>query len=138
MRISELAAATNEPFRTLRFYEAEGLLSPARRTPSGYRDYDPSAVDQVRSVRALQHAGLSLGDIAALIHIGDTPGAISANDAALVASAQSCVDQQLDTLSRMRTHLETLAHRSATEDDATFGVRTDCPSSSPLKKSEDD
>ncbi len=138
MRISELAAATNEPPRTLRFYEAEGLLSPVRRTPSGYRDYDPSAVDQVRSVRALQHAGLSLADIATLIHIRDTPGPISAHDAALVASVQKRVDHQLNTLSRMRTHLETLAHRSATDHDATFGIRADCPPSSPLKKSEDD
>lgn len=137
MRISELAAATNEPPRTLRFYEAEGLLSPVRRTPSGYRDYDSSAVGQVRSVRSLQHAGLSLGDIAALIHIRDTPGPISANDAALVAAALSRVDHQLDTLSRMRTHLETLDHRSATEHDATYGVRKDCPSSSPLKTEDD-
>ena len=138
MRISELAAATNEPPRTLRFYEAEGLLSPVRRTPSGYRDYDPSAVDQVRSVRALQHAGLSLADIATLIRIRDAAGPISANDAALVTSAHSRVDDQLETLSRMRTHLETLAHRSAADHNTTLGIRTDCPSSSPLKKSEDD
>ena len=137
MRISELAAATNEPPRTLRFYEAEGLLSPTRRTPSGDRDYDPGAVDQVRSVRALQHAGLSLADIATLIHIRDTPGPISAHDAALVASAQLSVDQRLETLSRLRADFATLIRQSAPEGDATVDHGTDCASSS-LKQSETD
>ena len=131
MRISELAAATNEPARTLRFYEAEGLLSPPRRTASGYRDYDPSAVDQVRAVRALQHAGLSLDEIATLTHIRDTPGPVSGNDAALVASAQSLVDNQLDRLSRMRSHLATLAHRTGVcRDRLNDNTSTDSPSPS--------
>ena len=138
MRIGELAHLTGVTTKTIRYYESIELLDAPERTPSGYRDYDPSAVDQVRSVRALQHAGLSLADIATLIRIRDAAGPISANDAALVTSAQSRVDDQLDTLSRMRTHLETLAHRSAADHNTTLGIRTDCPSSSPLKKSEDD
>ena len=41
MRISELADATHETTRTIRFYEASGLLPAPTRTPGGYRDYDP-------------------------------------------------------------------------------------------------
>jgi len=113
MRISELSAATNEDRRTLRYYEAEGLLPPPRRTPSGYRDYDGRAIDQVHFVRALQHAGLTLADIATLVHIREAPGPISSNDARLVASAKSCIDHQLDTQHRMRAHF---THRAAAVD----------------------
>ena len=105
MRISELAALTDETTRTLRFYEAAGVLTPPSRTPGGYRDYNAAAVDEVGFVRALQQAGLSLDEIAALIRIRGGDACISADDATLVASAQSRVNEQLETLSRARTHL---------------------------------
>ena len=39
MRIGELADAAGTTAKTLRFYEDQGLLPPAGRTPSGYRNY---------------------------------------------------------------------------------------------------
>ena len=39
MRIGELAEAAGTTTKTLRFYEDQGLLPPAERTPGGYRDY---------------------------------------------------------------------------------------------------
>jgi DNA-binding transcriptional MerR regulator len=58
MRIGELARRTGTSERSLRYYEEQGLLLPAR-TPSGYRDYAESDVDVVRHVRMLLAAGLS-------------------------------------------------------------------------------
>ena len=125
MRISELSAATNETAHTLRFYEAEGLLPPPRRTPNGYRDYAPCAIDQVRFTRALQQAGLSLVDIATLVQRREATGPISSNDARLVASAQALVDHQLDALARTRARL---AHRAAAIDEPDDRIPTDCTS----------
>ena len=45
--------------RALRYYEAAGLVVPAR-LPNGYRDYEPVAVRQVEEIRALHDLGLSV------------------------------------------------------------------------------
>ena len=41
MRIGELAKSAGVTPDTIRYYEREGLLPLADRTPSGYRDYRP-------------------------------------------------------------------------------------------------
>ena len=62
MRIRELAAATGTTTRTLRYYEAQGLL-PAGRSANGYRVYDGHHVRLVREIRSLQAVGFSLQDV---------------------------------------------------------------------------
>ena len=58
MRIGELAQLTGVSERSLRYYEEQGLLTPARK-PSGYRDYAVSDVDVVRHIQTLLAAGLN-------------------------------------------------------------------------------
>ena len=58
MRIGELAKRAGVSERSLRYYEEQGLLLPAR-TPNGYRVYAESDVDVVRHVRMLLAAGLN-------------------------------------------------------------------------------
>jgi DNA-binding transcriptional MerR regulator len=58
MRIGEFARRTGVSERSLRYYEEQGLLTPAR-TASGYRVYAESDVDSVRHVRVLLAAGLN-------------------------------------------------------------------------------
>src|ERR1700755_2378079 len=62
MRIRELAAETGTTTRTLRYYEAQGLL-PAERSANGYRVYDDHHVRLVREIRSLQAIGFSLQDV---------------------------------------------------------------------------
>jgi DNA-binding transcriptional MerR regulator len=62
MRIRELAAQTGTTTRTLRYYEAQGLL-PAGRSANGYRVYDGHHVRLVREIRSLQAVGFSLEDV---------------------------------------------------------------------------
>jgi hypothetical protein len=40
VRVGELARRTGVTIRALRYYEAAGLVVPAR-LPNGYRDYEP-------------------------------------------------------------------------------------------------
>ena len=63
MRIGELAEAAGTTTKTLRFYEEQGLLPPAERTPAGYRDYTPDAVSRIDFVHRGQAAGLTLAQI---------------------------------------------------------------------------
>ena len=62
MRIRELAAKTSTTTRTLRYYEAQGLL-PTGRAANGYRVYDEHHVRLVREIRSLQAVGFSLEDV---------------------------------------------------------------------------
>lgn len=61
MRIGELAERAGTTTRTLRYYEARGLLS-ARRTGNGYRAYGEADLDLVRQIRLLQDFGFELED----------------------------------------------------------------------------
>ena len=62
MRIRELAAQTGTTTRTLRYYEAQGLL-PTGRSANGYRVYDAHHVRLVREIRSLQAVGFSLEEV---------------------------------------------------------------------------
>ncbi|WP_458248366.1 MerR family transcriptional regulator [Streptomyces sp. MAI_2237] len=57
MRIGELSKATGASTRSLRYYEAQGLLSSRRRS-NGYREYGEDAVRQVAFIQDLYRAGL--------------------------------------------------------------------------------
>ena len=57
MRIGELAERAGTTAKTLRFYEEQGLLPPAERTPSGYRDYAPETAARIDFV----HRGIVVG-----------------------------------------------------------------------------
>lgn len=60
MKVSELARRAGIAASALRFYEAEGLLPPARRTATGYRDYDDADLCRVRLIVSLRSLGLDL------------------------------------------------------------------------------
>lgn len=62
MRIGQLARLCNVSTDTLRYYEREGLLKPARRG-NGYRDYETSDTHVVNFVRGAQALGFSLAEI---------------------------------------------------------------------------
>jgi DNA-binding transcriptional MerR regulator len=63
LRIGELAKRTGVSVQTLRFYEAEGLLGPVRRTAARYRLYDEGSIERVEYIRRTQQAGATLADI---------------------------------------------------------------------------
>jgi DNA-binding transcriptional MerR regulator len=67
LRVSELAERAGIAPSTVRFYERAGLLSPARRTASGYRVFDESALDELAFISRAKGIGMSLDDIADLV-----------------------------------------------------------------------
>ncbi|MFE7185008.1 MerR family transcriptional regulator [Streptomyces erythrochromogenes] len=59
MRIGELAKRAGTSTRTLRYYEARGLL-PARRADNGHRTYDEDDLRLLREIRTLRDFGFEL------------------------------------------------------------------------------
>ena len=69
LTIGEVAGACGVSRDTVRFYERERLLPPARRTASGYRLYGEDEAGRVRFIRRAQSMGLTLEDIRELLRV---------------------------------------------------------------------
>ena len=67
MRIGELADRVGVNPKTVRDYEDVGVLPPADRLASGYRDYTDDDVERLRFVRTAQRLGLSLSEISEVL-----------------------------------------------------------------------
>ncbi|UPG62482.1 MerR family transcriptional regulator [Metabacillus endolithicus] len=62
LKIGELAERTGVTKRTIDYYTNFGLLK-AERSPSNYRYYDISAVEQLNDIEKCKEQGMSLEDI---------------------------------------------------------------------------
>lgn len=65
MTIKELEERTGIPRANIRYYESEGLLSPAR-LPNGYRDYSRADVETLEKIRLLRQLHMDLDTIKAV------------------------------------------------------------------------
>jgi pimeloyl-ACP methyl ester carboxylesterase len=63
LTIGKLAERTEVHPRTIRFYEAKGLLPPPRRSASGYRLYSLRDVKRLGLVRAARALGFSIREV---------------------------------------------------------------------------
>ena len=63
MKINEVEALVGITRKNIRFYEAEGLLSPRRNSQNGYRDYGETEVEVLRRIKLLRKLGLPLEEI---------------------------------------------------------------------------
>jgi len=67
LTIGKVASLSNVTTDTLRYYEREGLISPAAKSNGGYRLYDRDAVRRVRFIKEAQHCGFTLTEIRDLL-----------------------------------------------------------------------
>jgi DNA-binding transcriptional MerR regulator len=119
VRIGELAQATGVSAPLLRYYEAQGLLSPTRTT-NGYRHYDEHAATTVRQVRGLLKAGLPTHEIRLLLPCAttSTPELEPCSEVLQLLRARlSGLDDRIESLRRARDALQ--AYLSAAETAAT-------------------
>ena len=76
--IQEVARLAGVTSRTLRHYDAVGLLPPTRTGPGGLRYYDRDAVVHLQRILLLRQLGLGLGDVARVLHEqGDVASALT-------------------------------------------------------------
>ena len=63
MKINEVEALVGITKKNIRFYEAEGLLTPRRNSENGYRDYGEEEVETLRRIKLLRKLGVPLEEI---------------------------------------------------------------------------
>ena len=67
LTIGKLALSADVTTDTVRFYEKQNLLAPARKTGAGYRLYDDAAIRRLRFIKQAQQCGFSLAEIRELL-----------------------------------------------------------------------
>ncbi|MEV4118899.1 MerR family transcriptional regulator [Micromonospora sp. NPDC049645] len=121
MLIGELAERAGTSPRTLRYYEAHGLVR-ARRSANGYRVYDEAELRVVREIRALLDVGFGLDDVrpfVACLRAGNTSGDVCPDSVLVLRRKIVEVDAVIDRLGAVRRQLHTqltqaIAHREET------------------------
>jgi DNA-binding transcriptional MerR regulator len=108
MKIGELAERAGTSARTLRYYEAHGLLH-AGRSSNGYRVYDEAEVRVVNEIRSLLAVGFDLDDIrpfVACLRAGNPTGDVCPDSVAVLRRKLAEVDALLARLSTVRGQLQ--------------------------------
>ncbi|MGK2928497.1 MAG: heavy metal-responsive transcriptional regulator [Acidimicrobiales bacterium] len=116
MRIGELADHAGVTAKTVRFWESAGLLPDPARTPSGYRDYEPDAVERIAFIRHAQTAGLTLSEIRQVLDISDDGRPPCGHVTDLIHQHLADVDHRIRELTETRHLLGQLAERAAGQD----------------------
>ena len=68
MRIGELAKKTGITAETIRYYEAEGLLTAPPRSTNGYRCYDETHLERLRLIRGCRLLDMNQQEIRAIMN----------------------------------------------------------------------
>jgi DNA-binding transcriptional MerR regulator len=109
----EMARMSNNTLRTVRFYEEEGILRPARRTEGGHRLFDPSELDRLMLVSDMRLAGLSLEDIKKILLLkrSATSGEAASHEASRVLTLRiDELKEKVAVLTRLRDDLVETKH----------------------------
>ncbi|MBA3775929.1 MAG: Cu(I)-responsive transcriptional regulator [Betaproteobacteria bacterium] len=121
MKIGEVSNATGVSQRMIRHYEKIGLIPPAPRRESGYRDYDRRDLHALRFIGRARDLGFPIEDIRALLALWNDRSRSSAEVKLLALARASELRDRIAVLDGMRRTLEYLADSCHGDD------RPECP-----------
>ena len=121
MNIGEAAKSSGVPAKTIRCYESIGLIPPAIRSESGYRDFGQTEIDTLRFVQRARSLGFSVKDVARLLDLWRDRTRASGDVKALAMQHIGDIDRKIAELGSMRETLLHLAKQCHGDD------RPDCP-----------
>lgn len=117
MNISQAASASGLPIKTVRYYEALGLVVPGRQAINEYRVYSLEDVDQLRFLQRLRAAGFNLDTCRELLALYvDSDRCPPQVKSGLQEKVQQ-VDQQLLALTAIRQTLLQMMDRCSEPND---------------------
>ncbi len=109
MKIGEAAAASGISERMIRHYEKIGLVDPAPRRDSGYRDYGDRHVHTLRFIGRARDLGFAIEEIRKLVGLWNDRSRASADVKALALARAAELKRKERELYEMRRSLEHLA-----------------------------
>ena len=121
MHISEAAARSRLPAKTIRYYEEAGLIGPAARETNGYRNYSERDVHLLRFVQRARSLGFAMRDCRELLSLYDDERRSSADVKAITMRRLREIEHKLAELESLRAVLSDLVERCHGDH------RPDCP-----------
>ena len=121
MNIGEASRASGVSAKMIRHYESIGLVPPADRRDSGYRDYGTADLHRLGFIRHARDLGFSLDRIRVLLGLWSDPGRNNADVKAIARAHVTELEQRARQLNEMAAALRSLA--DACDGDG----RPDCP-----------
>jgi len=122
LTIGRIAQSAGVAIDTIRFYEREGLLPEPRRRPSGYREYDQSAVSRLRFIRRAKDLGFTLEEIRELLALSADRHVGVEGVRERAAARLRAIDDRIAELQRVRAGLAELVDACPGH-----GAPEDCP-----------
>lgn len=124
--IGRAAATAGLTIKTLRYYEAMGLLPPPDRTESGYRVYSASDVRRLGFIVKAKRLGLTLREISEILAIRDGGQVPCIHVQHLLQRKARDVESRIAELTALRRELQRLGRRCDREI-KTGGQAAVCP-----------
>jgi DNA-binding transcriptional MerR regulator len=104
VKIGQVAQQAGVSVDTVRFYERRGVLPAAQRRPSGYRMFDESTVERIRTAKALQDMGFTLDEVIDALHAHDAGGATCDSERWRLEAVMDRIDAKIAQLQQARRH----------------------------------
>ena len=121
MNIGQASRATGVSTKMIRYYESVGLIRPAERTDSNYRDFAERDVRELQFIRRARDLGFSVGEISHLLSLWRDRDRPSREVKAIAEKHVTDLDARIAEMQAMADTLRTLAHCCAGDD------RPECP-----------
>ena len=121
MNIGEAAKASGVSAKMIRYYEQTGLIPPADRRKSGYRDYSETDVHVLRFVRRARDVGFPVAEIHKLLELWSNRTRRSADVKRIALAHIAELRLKIQEMEQMAATLEELVSNCAGDN------RPDCP-----------
>jgi len=122
MNIGEVSRLTGLSARTIRHYEALGIIGRAQRGRTGYRSFSDQDLRTLFFVRNARELRFELKEIGDLVRLWRTGRSASAQIQAVLAGRLRTLRRQEADLRADRRRLEHIARRSAQSPDPGCGI----------------
>jgi MerR family Zn(II)-responsive transcriptional regulator of zntA len=123
LTIGKVAGLSRVSADTLRYYEREGLLSPAAKSRSGYRLYDRETVRRVRFIKEAQQCGFTLTEIRNLLDLRTSDAACCRDVRRVAVEKKLQLEAKIKAMRAMSKTLDRLI-AACNDEDRPLG---DCP-----------
>ena len=107
-KVARLATVSAD---TVRFYEKEGLLAPARKSPAGYRLYGSDTVRRLNFIKHAQDCGFSLAEVRELLTLRAAEDACCTDVKSVAVHKKLLIENKIRTLQAMSQALSELIAR---------------------------